>query len=100
MAQQIKNPTSIHEDTGSIPGLTQWVEGSRVVTSCGVSQRSGIAVAVVWAGSCSYDLIPSLELLYTLGVALKRQKTKTKTDKQTYRLKRQNREPRNKPVHL
>ena len=27
MAQQVKNPTSNHEDTGSIPGLTQWVKG-------------------------------------------------------------------------
>ena len=25
MAQQIKNPTSIHEDACSIPGLTLWV---------------------------------------------------------------------------
>ena len=23
-AQQVKNPTSTHEDVGSIPGLTQW----------------------------------------------------------------------------
>ena len=25
VAQQVKNPTSIHEHVGSIPGLTQWV---------------------------------------------------------------------------
>ena len=26
MAQQVKNPTNIHEDEDLIPGLTQWVE--------------------------------------------------------------------------
>ena len=26
VAQQVTNPTRIHEDTGSIPGLTQWVQ--------------------------------------------------------------------------
>ena len=26
VAQLVMNPTSIHEDTGSTPGLTQWVK--------------------------------------------------------------------------
>ena len=25
MDQQVKNPTNIHEDASSIPGLSQWV---------------------------------------------------------------------------
>ena len=27
VVQQVKNPTSIHEDMGLIPGLLQWVKG-------------------------------------------------------------------------
>ena len=30
VVQWVKNPTSIHEDVGSIPGLAQWVKGSSI----------------------------------------------------------------------
>ena len=30
MAQQVKNPTSTHEDADSIPGLPQWVKDTAV----------------------------------------------------------------------
>ena len=26
VAQQVKNPTSIHKDAGLIPGLAQWIK--------------------------------------------------------------------------
>ena len=26
VAQQVKNPSSVHEDVGSIPGFAQWVK--------------------------------------------------------------------------
>jgi len=62
------SPTSIHEDADLIPGLTQWVK------------RSGIAVAVVQACSYSSNLIPGLGT--SMGVALKRHKTKQNKTRQ------------------
>ena len=51
MAQWTKNPTSIYEDAGLIPGLAQCVKGSCLAMTSGVGGQtwlgSGVVVAVV-----------------------------------------------------
>ena len=39
MAQPVKNPTSIHEEAGSIPGLSQRVKGSGI---------AGVPIVAQW----------------------------------------------------
>ena len=77
MAQQVKNPTSIHEDVGSIPGLAQGVR-DRVATSCGVGHRHSSDLALLWRRLAAAALIQPLawEPPYATGVALKRPKKK------------------------
>ena len=48
MAQQVKNPTSIHEDAGSIPGLAQCIKGSRLAVSFSIGHRRGSNLALLW----------------------------------------------------
>ena len=59
MAEQVTNPTSIHEDVGSIPSLAQWVKdlvmSHELWRRSQTWLRSGIAIAVVQAGGCSSD---------------------------------------------
>ena len=75
MAQQIKNPTSIHEDASSIPVLTQWVK-DLIDASCGVGHRYSFDPVLLWCRPAASALIRLLawELPYAAGGALKRKK--------------------------
>ena len=46
-AQQLTNPTRNHEDSGSMPGLTQWVK-DLVLRECGVGHRHSSDPALLW----------------------------------------------------
>ena len=48
VVQQMKNPTSIHEDMGLIPGLAQWVKDPCVATGYSVGHRCGSDLALMW----------------------------------------------------
>ena len=48
MAQQVKNPASIHEDVGLIPGLAQWMKGFGAAVSCSIGHGYSSDLALLW----------------------------------------------------
>ena len=57
VAQQVKNPTGIHEDAGLIPGLTHWVKGCSFAMNCVVGHRHGLDMEWLWCRPVASALI-------------------------------------------
>ena len=76
MALPVENPTRIHKDAGSIPGLTQWVKGYSVAQSCRVGLRhsSDLALLWLWHRLAAVALIRPIawEFPYATGATLKK----------------------------
>ena len=69
----------MRKEADSIPGLAQWVKGSRVAVSCGC--RRGLDVALLWLWCRPAAAAPIRPLAweppYAVGVALNRQNKQT-----------------------
>ena len=83
--QQVKRLASIHEDTGYIPGLTQWVKGYSVAVNCGHRHSLDLALLWLWHWLAAVALIRPVawELLYDMSVALKKKAKKPQANKRT-----------------
>ena len=88
VARRVKNSASIHEDADSNPGLTQWVKGSSIASSCSIGCRWGSDLVLLWLWHRPVAAAPIQPLVQELpcatGAALKRKKKKGKKKKDKY----------------
>ena len=73
MAPQVMNPTSVHENVDTIPGLARWVKNSALPVCCGVGCRIGSDPEWLWHRPAAVAPIQTLvwELPYAAGATLK-----------------------------
>ena len=83
-------PISIHADEGSVAGLDQ---GLKIWPSCGVGGRLSLDPELLWlwcrSAATAWIGLLAWELPHAAGVALKRQKEKGETGKDSLKLLKQ-----------